>query len=281
MDFSVLMTTYNGETPENLDASLNSILIEQTVIPNQLVLVLDGPISDELKAVIDKYKQQFSDIVDVVDCPINQGQSKASAEGMKHIKYDLVARMDSDDICVKNRFELQLKVFEQNPNLSVVGGWIEEFNENPGDLQSLRIVPEDHDSITKMFRNRTPINNVTAMIKKDAIENAGGYGRPTVNEDYSLYAHMWVNNETFYNIQSVLVNVRVGNGMVSRRSDFKIFKDWCEDQKYLYKNKKHSFFVSLFSCIKCFIFVITPVKLKDFLYKKFLRKGKKDDKKGV
>ena len=102
MDFSVLMTTYNGETPENLDASLNSILIEQTVIPNQLVVVLDGPISDELKAVIDKYKQQFSDIVDVVDCPINQGQSKASAEGMKYIKYDLVARMDSDDICVKN-----------------------------------------------------------------------------------------------------------------------------------------------------------------------------------
>lgn len=281
MQFSVLMTTYNGEKPEFLDASLNSILIEQTVIPNQIVIVLDGPISDELKAIVTKYKQLFSDIVDIIDCPVNQGQSKASAEGMKYIKYDLVARMDSDDICVRNRFELQLEVFKINPNLSVVGGWIEEFNNEPGDLKSMRIVPEEHDSIAKMFRRRMPINNVTAMIKKESIEKAGGYGRPTVNEDYSLYAHMWVNGEMFYNIQSVLVNVRVGNGMISRRGDFRIFKDWCKDQKYLRKNKKHSFFVSFISCVRCFIFIITPPKLKSFIYRKFLRKGKIYDQKRV
>ena len=281
MQFSVLMTTYNGEKPEFLDASLNSVLVEQSVIPNQLVIVLDGPISDELRSIITKYKASFDSIIDVVECPINQGQSKASAEGMKHVKYEIVARMDSDDICVSNRFEKQLEVFNQNPNLSVVGGWIEEFNNQPGDLQSMRIVPQEHESIVKMFRRRMPINNVTAMIKKEAIEKAGGYGRPTVNEDYSLYAHMWVNNEKFYNIQSVLVNVRVGNGMFERRSDFRIFKDWCKDQKYLRKNKKHSFFVSFISCVRCFVFIITPPKLKSFIYKKFLRRGKKYDKSAV
>ena len=281
MQFSVLMTTYNGEKPEFLDASLNSILIEQTVLPDQLVIVLDGPISEPLRIIIAKYKKRFSDIVDIIECPINQGQSKASAEGMKHIKYNLVARMDSDDVCVENRFELQLEAFKSNPDLSVVGGWIEEFNNELDDLKSIRVVPEEHDAIVKMFRRRMPINNVTAMMKKEAIEKAGGYGRPTVNEDYSLYSHMWVNGEMFYNIQSVLVNVRVGNGMISRRGDLRIFKDWCKDQKYLRKNKKHSYFVSFMSCARCFFFVITPPKLKSFIYRKFLRKGQNYDKKRV
>lgn len=273
MDFSVLMTTYHGEKPEFLDASLKSILTDQTVKPNQLVLVLDGPVGEELEKVIEKYKTSYNEIIDIIRCDENRGQSKASAEGMKYVKYDLVARMDSDDISVPNRFEKELAVIEKHPEISVVSGWISEFDSDPSKSTSLRIVPESHDEIIAMFPKRMPMNNVTAMIRKKAIEEAGGYGRDTVNEDYSLYSRMWVNGCRFYNIQEVMVNVRVGNGMTQRRGDIRIFKDWCKDQRYLRKHGMQSAFSSWLSCFRCLVFVLMPSGMKTFLYKHFLRKS--------
>ena len=192
MKFSVLMTTYIGETAENIDASLYSILVEQTVKPDQVVLVYDGKVQKPLEEVVNRYKNLFPEILEIVKLEKNLGQSKASAEGFKYLKYEWFARMDSDDISVSDRFSKQLKVVESNPDLSVIGGWIKEFRETVGDTDSVRVVPENHDDIVKAFKSRTPINNVSAMIKKSAVEKAGGYGRDTVNEDYSLYAHMWV-----------------------------------------------------------------------------------------
>lgn len=273
LKFSVLMTTYHGETPENLKESLDSILINQTVKPDQLVLVVDGPVSDSLDSVIAFYEQKFKDIVDVVRMPENNGQSIASAKGMEYVKYGLVARMDSDDISVNTRFEKQLNVFFEHPEVSVVGGWIKEFKNSLEEKGAFRVVPEYDGDIKNEFRNRTPVNNVTVMMRKDAIVCAGGYGRNTVNEDYSLYARMWVNGEKFYNIQEALVNVRTGNGMAKRRTDMRIFRDWVKDQKFLYKNGKHSFFVSFVSSFKCLAFVLMPSGLKEWVYKTFLRRN--------
>ena len=122
--FSVLMTTYHGEKPEFLALSLNSVLVEQTRLPDQFVLLVDGPIPEELDEVIKRYANDFPEIMQVIYSPVNQGQSKASAEGLKYVKYDLVARMDSDDICRPYRFEKELEVFSRDPNIGVVGGWI-------------------------------------------------------------------------------------------------------------------------------------------------------------
>ena len=143
----------------------------------------------------------------------------------------------------------------------------------------MREVPENHSEIIKTFRKKNPINNMTVMLKKSEVEKAGGYGRDTVNEDYSLYVHMWVNGTQFYNIQQVLCNVRVGNGMVARRNDFRIYKDWRKDQKYLHKNHKHSAFTCFISNLRCFMFVITPKWVKRMLYKTVLRKKVKTKKK--
>lgn len=272
MKFSVLMTTYIGETAENIEQALGSILTEQTVKPSQVVLVYDGAVKESLEEVVNRYKNLFPDILEIVKLEENQGQSKASAEGFKYLKNEWFARMDSDDISVSYRFSKQLAVIANNPELDVVGGWIKEFRETVGDTDSVRVVPENHDDIVKAFKSRTPINNVSAMIKKSAVEKAGGYGRDTVNEDYSLYAHMWVEGCRFYNIQEVLVNVRVGNGMVSRRGGFRLFKDWCKDQKYLRQKGKHSLFTSWLSCFKCFVFVMSPAFLKRFFYRTLLRK---------
>lgn len=277
--FSVLMTTYHGEKPEFLALSLNSVLVEQTRLPDQFVLLVDGPIPEELDEVIKRYANDFPEIMQVIYSPVNQGQSKASAEGLKYVKYDLVARMDSDDICRPYRFEKELEVFSRDPNIGVVGGWISEFDQVPDDAITLRTVPETDEQITHEFRKRTPINNMTVMMRKSQIERAGGYGRETVNEDYSLYAHMWAEGTRFYNIQEVLVDARVGNGMVARRHDFRIYKDWRKDQKFLVKCGKHSRFTAFISNFRCFCFVITPIWVKKILYKRVLRKKVKENKK--
>ena len=269
--FSLLMTTYNGETPEFLDASLNSILVDQTRIPDQFVLVVDGPISEALDCVIKKYNERFPEVLEVIYLQKNQGQSKASAEGFKYVKYDIIARMDSDDLCVPDRFERQLEILRRG-EADVVGGWIEEFDSNPNSPKTLRVVPEKHIDIEKMFRKRMPLNNMTVIMKKNFVEKAGGYGRETVNEDYSLYCRMWVNGATFYNIQDVLCKVRVGNDMVERRNDFRIYKDWKKDQKYLLEHHKQSRFGAFMSNVRCFAFIITPKWVKRILYNSVLRK---------
>ncbi len=273
--FSVLMTTYFGEEPDFLDLSLKSILIQQTLIPDQLLIVVDGPIPDSLDSVIKMYQEIFPQIVDVVYLPENVGQSKASKAGFEHLKYNIFARMDSDDVCVPFRFEKQIMVLDNNEHIDVVGGWIEEFKTNPEETETVRIVPEQDEFIKKMFRKRMPLNNVTVMMRKEAVIKAGGYGRNTVNEDYSLYAHMWVNGATFYNIQETLCKVRVGNNMVGRRQDFRIYKDWKKDQKYLFENHKHSRWTCFCSNFRCFMFVITPKWVKKILYKTVLRKKHK------
>ncbi|MDE5755556.1 MAG: glycosyltransferase [Clostridia bacterium] len=271
-EFSVLMTTYRGETPEFLEASLNSTLIDQTVTPSQMVLVVDGPIPDELNEVILKYKEMFPEIMEVVYSPENQGQSKASALGLQYIKNEILARMDSDDVCVRDRFEREYNVLQERDNISVVGGWIAEFDNDPESVSTIREVPENHDDIVRMFRKRMPLNNMTVMMRKEALIQAGGYGRDTVNEDYSVYAHMWVSGAQFYNIQDVLVKARVGNDMVGRRQDMRIYRDWRKDQKFLRQNGKHSRLTAAVSNFRCFCFIITPKWVKKILYKTLLRK---------
>ena len=271
--FSVLMTTYKGETPGNLDNSLRSILIDQSLIPSQVVVVEDGALTDELESVIVKYETDFKDVLQVIRCKINQGQSKASAEGLKYISNEVFARMDSDDVSTPTRFERQYSYLTNHPEIGVVGGWIAEFDDNPEKPQFVRKVKENHDDIVKEFKRRMPLNNVTVMMRKKDVIEAGGYGRNTVNEDYSLYAHMWVNGTVFHNLQEVLVNVRVGNNMLGRRTDFRIFRDWVKDQLFLAKSRKHNLIESITSCFLCFCFIIIPPNLKSFIYKHFLRKA--------
>lgn len=239
MNFTVLMTTYAKEKPDNLKKSLESVLVNQTVKPNQMVLVFDGPVSDELKAIAYDIKENFENEMIIVQLEENMGQSVASKEGLKYCTCELLARMDSDDISECDRFEKEIKVFESNKEIDVVGGWIGEFLEDERLIQCIRKVPENNADINKMFRFRNAVNNVTVMMKLRSVVEAGGYGRKSVNEDYSLFVQMMISGAVFYNLQEVLVRVRTGNGMTMRRKDFNIFRDWKKDQKILLDRKKN------------------------------------------
>lgn len=152
MKFTVLMSVYYKEKPEYLQLALESV-INQTVKPNEIVLVEDGKLTEELQAVITKYQQNYPDIFKTYALQQNQGLGKALNFGMKKCSNELIARMDTDDIAELNRFELQIKEFKQDKELMLCGGQIAEFADNPTEITSYRSVPLKHNAILNFAKN--------------------------------------------------------------------------------------------------------------------------------
>lgn len=164
MKFTVLMSVYYKEKPEYLQLALESV-INQTVKPNEIVLVEDGKLTEELQAVITKYQQNYPDIFKTYALQQNQGLGKALNFGMKKCSNELIARMDTDDIAELNRFELQIKEFKQDKELMLCGGQIAEFADNPTEITSYRSVPLKHNAILNFAKKRNPFNHMTVMLK--------------------------------------------------------------------------------------------------------------------
>lgn len=272
MKFSVLMTTYYKETETNLRRSLDSILFEQSVIPNQMVLVFDGPVPQALVQVAEQAKEKFSNEMIILQLPENVGQSGASLAGIQLCTCPLLARMDSDDVSEPDRFEKELRVFEEHPEVDVVGGWIGEFTDDENTIYQLRKVPRTDSEIKRGLRFRNTVNNVSIMMKREKVLKAGGYTQRSANEDYSLYVQMCIDGAIFYNIPEVLVRVRIGNGMTSRRRDMNIFYDWVKDQRKMLASGNTTVLHFCVSIAGCFGFVVMPNSLKSILYRLFLRR---------
>ena len=140
VEFSVLISVYKQEKPNYLDQALKSVYFDQTLKPSEIVLVKDGTLTPDLEVVIKKYKTLLKEKLIVVGYSLNKGLGFALNYGLKKCSNEIVARFDTDDICMSERFKIQLKVFEQNPEVAIVGSNIKEFNNNPGDLKHFRKV---------------------------------------------------------------------------------------------------------------------------------------------
>ncbi|MBD3842507.1 MAG: glycosyltransferase, partial [Campylobacterales bacterium] len=189
------------------------------VKPNEIVLVQDGKLTDDLYTVIGKWKSKLGNILKIIPLEQNVGLGDALNGGIKHCSYELVARMDTDDIALPDRFEKQLKAFEEK-DIDVCSGWISEFDKDEEEILSYRKLPELHHEIINFARKRCPINHPAVMYKKAVVEKAGGYQKMMWFEDYYLWGRMIVNGAKFYNLQEVLVNMRAGYAQLERRSGF-------------------------------------------------------------
>ncbi len=219
MKFSVLMSIYHKEKPEHFNRCMISIWDEQTIKPNEIVLVQDGKLTDELYKVIDEWKHKLGDVLKIVPLEQNVGTGQAKNIALNNCRYDLVAVMDTDDIAIHDRFEKQLKVFE-NSDIDICGGLISEFEDDENIIVSYRRVPELHNEIKKYSKKRNGVNHMTAMYKKNAIMDCGAYQHMLYFEDYFLWCRAFMNGAKFYNIQEPLCNVRLGNDMLGRRHGF-------------------------------------------------------------
>lgn len=231
MNFSVLIPVYDKENPEYLKAALESIWNNQTLRPSEIVLVKDGILTHELDVVI----EQFNLIVPLKICRLDQnvGLGRALAIGLNCCSYELIARMDSDDISCSNRFEKQIRRMIEDPDLDVIGTNITEFHNHPDIACSHRRLPSQFSDINKFAKKRNPLNHMTVLFKKSAVIDAGNYQPFFGYEDYLLWIRMLRNGSKIANIPEELVFARVGNNMFARRHGLRFFKQELRLQKEL------------------------------------------------
>ena len=173
-DYSVLMSVYYKEKAEYLKTAMRS-MFDQTFPTNDFVLVCDGKLTDDLNAVINEMKNAYPDILNVIRLPQNSGLGNALNEGLKYCKYELVARMDSDDISLRDRCEKQIKFFEKYSELSIISGTVIEFENKIDNIVGKRLLPTTNEEIKKFMKKRNPFNHPAVMFKKTAVEKSGGY----------------------------------------------------------------------------------------------------------
>lgn len=274
--FSVLMSVYFKDVPSFLDAALNSIL-HQSVMPAEIVLVKDGKLSSELEMVIDCFSDKYS-CLKIINLESNMGLGEALSVGLRHCSYEYVARMDSDDISVYNRFEVQVEFLNTNSDFALVGGNIEEFDKLPGDLKQFRNLPETHAEIMRIAKFRSPVNHPTIMFRKSQVLECGGYNNDILLwEDYALFVRMLNAGLKFYNLQTVVLHFRIGDGykMIKRRSGMRYALN---EIKFATYAKKIGFF-SVTDYLKYILIKpparILPARILFFIYKKFFRSKKK------
>ena len=267
--FSVSMCVYGKDNPEWFKTAIDSV-INQTKVPDEIVLVVDGPVTSELEAVIQHYDVHA--FFKVVRLETNMGHGHARRAGLANCSYNVVAIMDSDDISTLNRFEKQLLEFERDQSLDIVGGNITEFVDVPENIIGLRTVCCNDDEIKRDIKSRCPMNLVTVMFKKASIEKVGGFIDWYCEEDYYLWVRMALNNMKFANIQENLVNVRVGKEMYQRRGGIRYFLSEAKLQGFMLKCKMISLPRYLINIVKRLIVqVLLPNRLRGWVFKKFAR----------
>lgn len=272
MEFSVLIPVCNKEKPENLKEAIKSI-IYQTKKPNQIVVVEDGELSKELNEIIEIFKKQYPEMIDILNLPKQTSLGRVLNEGIKICKNEYIARMDSDDIARKDRFEKQLRYLREHPDIDVLGGYIEEYDESMKKATSLREVPLTKQEIYKKISKQSPFNHSTTILKKESLLVIGGYNDCQL-EDYDLWIRMRVKNMKMANLPDILVDYRTSLNMYKRRTGLKYLKGILKIEKLLLKNKLINRFKYYKNILERTVLAFVPAKIKMFLYPKVIRKVK-------
>lgn len=271
------MSVYAGDKAENIETAVQSI-INQTLPAKEIIIVIDGPVPSDITEVLQNL-QIHNEKIKLVASEKNIGLGNALKLGTSKISpdCDYIARMDSDDIACPERFMKQMKCFEADPELSVVGSLGQEFFNTPENLAGLKVVPEKHEDIVEFLKARCPFCHMTVIMTADILKKAGGYLDWYYAEDWYLWIRMYLAGAKFYNIQEPLVNVRINYDTFGRRGGIKYYKSIKGILKFLFKNKVIGFFSYTKQKIKRFVgHVCVPKKLKNKLYLKYLRSnGKK------
>ena len=269
--YSVLMSLYIKEKPEYLRLAIQS-MVDQTYAPDEIVIVKDGVITEELESVLNEFSEKYPDLFNIVGYEKNRGLGLALNFGLEHCRNELVARMDTDDISKPERCAKQVKVFEANPELAIVGSFVDEFYSSPNEVVSVRAVPEKHNDIYKFAKKRSAFNHPAVMYRKSKVLENGGYADLRRNQDVDLFGRMLFAGCKAENIGESLLFFRSNDDLAKRRKSWENTKSYIETVKRFWKMG--------YACLGDYVLIaiaqtgmfIMPVKLQHWIYKKFLRK---------
>lgn len=267
-NYSVLMSVYSKEKPQYLKESIESIL-NQTVLTDDFVIVCDGPLTQALDDVIKQYTEKYPDVIRVIRLKNNEGLGRALNRGMKECKNEVIARMDSDDISFPDRCRLELEAINQG--YDIVSGSVLEFAEKIENIISERKLPEHCKDIYIYAKRRCPFNHPCVMYRKEAVLKAGGYQHFFCFEDYYLWVRMIKNAVKCYNLQNPVLYMRAGTDMYKRRGGYNYLLSMWRFRTYLLKTGfcgLHDWIITVFGQT---LICIIPARLREFVYKIFLR----------
>ena len=217
---SVLTSIYHRNIPREVDRCFQSI-IKQSQVPNEIVVVHDGKLSDNLYKKINDYKFVLN--IKEIFLISNMGLGYALNEGVKNCSYNYIARIDIDDVCEPDRFELQKKYLDFNPNIDILGGQVTLFNDQ-GDFGK-RTVPLNHVDLFRHSLLRNPLNHSTVMFRKSKILFAGNYPKVRYTQDYLLWVFCFYKDLKFANLPEVIVKMYSDRNLVKRRGLKYLFYD--------------------------------------------------------
>jgi len=212
--FSLLVPVYDGDRPAYLSRSLRSAVKDQTVRPDQVIIVRDGPVRDELARCLDNFVAASPVPVTLVPLPHNVGLGPALDRGLDASWFDVIARMDADDVAMPHRFEVEMPLIA---DADIVGAGLLEFVEDTDEIVGRRVPPTDSAQIQRYARMHDPFNHPTVVYRRAAVLAAGGYGDLPLMEDYALFARMLMNGARAVNVAEPLVYYRVGAKAFKRR----------------------------------------------------------------
>lgn len=234
--FSVLLPVYRGDRADFLRRSLASVTVEQTLPPDEVLIVRDGPVPGELDDVLAAARRgELSGGVPVrvLELAENAGLALALDAGLEHVAHEVVARQDADDISVPERFATQLPLLAAGYDL--IGSAIREFSEETDTGGVVRRQPADPERIRRAMTLRDPFNHPSVVYRASAVRAAGGYEPLDLMEDYWLFARMIRDGVRATNVPDVLVRYRVGAGAYARRGGGRLLHSELELQARMHR----------------------------------------------
>jgi len=284
--FSVLMSVYKKEKPQYLREALESV-INQSLQPDEIVLVEDGLLTDELENIVKQFEDKINGgsnqsedeklgqpflKLKVIRLPQNRKLGLALAEGLRYCTNELVARMDTDDIAEPDRFEIQYRYMSEHQEIAVSGGLMEEFDPADADYRKIKNMPTEKVAIARYSRYRNPVNHMTIMFRKTKVEEAGGYRHYPHLEDYDLWTRMLAKGFEFSNIDRVFVKARTEKNIYKRRGGM----EYCKQYLALRKQQKKLGLLTWGEYIVAVILTIgmtlQPSWMRKLVYQKALRR---------
>lgn len=265
------MSVYKNEKPDYLREALESV-VQQTVMPNEIVIVKDGLLTEELDAAINEYSEKYPTLFNIVPFEKNRGLGLALKDGVLACSYEYIARMDTDDICKVNRFEKQINYLKENPCTALLGTWIKEFSKDKNNPDTITKLPCEHQEIVEFAKSRNPFRHMTVFFKKQAVLDSGNYRDFLWFEDYDLWVRIIQNGYEVANLPEFLVDVRACNDMFARRGGWKYLKQDLKFQKFLFSGGFTDVLQFIKNVVARSVVRLIPNGVRVCIYKNLLRR---------
>ncbi len=236
LQFSVLMSVYKNEKPNYLREALDSV-VHQTLMPDEIVVVKDGLLTEALDNVLDEYTRKYPALFKIVSFEKNRGLGLALRDGVLACSYEYIARMDTDDICKLDRFEKQIRYLKEKPYTALLGTWIKEFSDDKTNPDTSTKLPCEYKGIAQFAKSRNPFRHMSVMFQKQAVLDSGNYRGFLWFEDYDLWVRIIQNGYKVANLPEFLVDVRADSDMFARRGGWKYLKQDLRFQVLLLRSK--------------------------------------------